>query len=121
VPSALGQIEGGTVRVLATTGPSRSKILPEVGTVAELAIKDYAVTAWGGLLGPKGLRADIVAKISATLSEALGRAEVQARFLKLGAEVLIETSEQMAQRIETEFPLWGGIIQRANISDRQAN
>ena len=118
VPSALGQIEGGSVRVLATTGPVRSKILPEVSTIAELAIPDYAVTAWGGLLGPKGLPADVVARVSAALTDALGQAEVQARYRKIGAEVLIETSEQMTRRIETEFPLWGGIIQRANI---QAN
>lgn len=109
------------MRVLATTGPSRSKILPEIGTVAELAIPDYAVTAWGGLLGPKGLRADIVAKVSAALSEGLGRADVQARFLKIGAEVLIETSDQMTIRIEAEFPLWGGIIERANVVAKQAN
>jgi tripartite-type tricarboxylate transporter receptor subunit TctC len=121
VPSALGQIEGSAVRALATTGPARSKILPDVGTVAELAIPDYAVTAWGGLLGPIGLHADIVAKVSAALAETLGRSEVQARFLKIGAEVLIESSEQMTRRIETEFPLWGGIIERANVAEKQAN
>jgi tripartite-type tricarboxylate transporter receptor subunit TctC len=47
MPSALGQIQGGTVRILATTGPQRSAILSNVPTVMESGLKGYAATALG--------------------------------------------------------------------------
>jgi tripartite-type tricarboxylate transporter receptor subunit TctC len=115
MPSALGQIQGGTVRILATTGPQRSAILPAVPTVRESGLQDYAVTAWGGLLGPKGISAEVVQAVSGGLAAILTRKDVMDRFLQIGAEAITETPEQMTGRIEAEFSLWGKIIDEAKI------
>ena len=115
MPSALGQIQGGTVKILATTGPQRSAILPAVPTVMELGLKDYAVTAWGGLLGPKGTSPEVVRAVSGGLAEILTRKDIMDRFLQIGAEAITETPEQMTSRIEAEFGLWGKIIDEAKI------
>ena len=115
MPSALGQIQGGTVKILATTGPQRSAILPAVPTVMESGLKDYAVTAWGGLLGPKGTSPEVVRAVSGGLAEILTRKDIMDRFLQIGAEAITETPEQMTSRIEAEFGLWGKIIDEAKI------
>ena len=115
MPSALGQIQGGTVKILATTGPQRSAILPAVPTVMESGLKDYVVTAWGGLLGPKGTSPEVVRAVSGGLAEILTRKDVMDRFLQIGAEAITETPEQMTSRIEAEFGLWGKIIDEAKI------
>jgi tripartite-type tricarboxylate transporter receptor subunit TctC len=115
MPSALGQIQGGTVKILATTGPQRSAILPAVSTVIESGLKDYVVTAWGGLLGPKGTAPEVVRAVSGGLAEVLTRKDVKDRFLQIGAEAITETPEQMTSRIEAEFSLWGKIIDDAKI------
>lgn len=115
MPSALGQIQGGTVKILATTGPQRSAILPAVPTIMESGLKDYAVTAWGGLLGPKGTSPEVVRTVSGGLAEILTRKDVMDRFLQIGAEAITEPPEQMTSRIEAEFGLWGKIIDEAKI------
>ena len=115
MPSALGQIQGGTVKILATTGPQRSAILPAVPTVMESGLKDYVVTAWGGLLGPKGTSPEVVRAVSGGLAEILTRKDVMDRFLQIGAEAITETPEEMTSRIEAEFGLWGKIIDEAKI------
>ena len=115
MPSALGQIQGGTVKILATTGPQRSAILPAVPTVMESGLKDYVVTAWGGLLGPKGTSPEVVRAVSGGLAEILTRKDIMDRFLQIGAEAITETPEQMTSRIEAEFGLWGKIIDEAKI------
>ena len=115
MPSALGQIQGGTVKILATTGPQRSAILPAVPTVMESGLKDYVVTAWGGLLGPKGTSPEVVRAVSGGLAAILTRKDVMDRFLQIGAEAITETPEQMTSRIEAEFGLWGKIIDEAKI------
>ena len=115
MPSALGQIQGGTVKILATTGPQRSAILPAVPTVMESGLKDYVVTAWGGLLGPKGTSPEVVRAVSGGLAEILTRKDVVDRFLQIGAEAITETPVQMTSRIEAEFSLWGKIIDEAKI------
>lgn len=115
MPSALGQIQGGTVKILATTGPIRSSILPAVPTVMESGLKDYAVTAWGGLLGPKPTPPDVVRVVSDALAAILTRKDVMDRYLQIGAEAITESPEQMARRIEVEFSLWGTIIDQAKI------
>ncbi|MFN5528997.1 MAG: tripartite tricarboxylate transporter substrate-binding protein, partial [Planctomycetaceae bacterium] len=48
-------VRAGRVRVLATTGAARSPLLPEVPTVAEAGVRDFAVQGWLGVLGPRGL------------------------------------------------------------------
>jgi tripartite-type tricarboxylate transporter receptor subunit TctC len=115
MPSALGQIQGGTVKILATTGPQRSAILPAVPTVMESGLKDYVVTAWGGLLGPKGTSLEVVRAVSGGLAEILTHKDVVDRFLQIGAEAVTETPVQMTSRIEAEFSLWGKIIDEAKI------
>src|SRR5579872_5728805 len=62
-PEALGQLQAGTLRALAVTTTSRSPFLPDVPTMAE-TVPGYDTEVWWGLLGPAGMSADLVAKLS---------------------------------------------------------
>ena len=48
------QIQGGAIRGLAVTSPTRTALLPDVPTVQEAGIKGYDVRTWAGLLAPEG-------------------------------------------------------------------
>ena len=52
VSPAKPQIEGGKLRALAVTTLKRTALLPDVGSVAELAIPGFEATAWHALVGP---------------------------------------------------------------------
>ena len=47
-------VQAGQVRALGTTGPTRSKVLPDVPTIAEAGVPGYEATIWIGILAPAG-------------------------------------------------------------------
>ena len=62
-PESIGQLQAGTVRALAVTTAVRAPFLPDVPSMSE-AVSGYDTEVWWGLLGPGGMPADLVAKIS---------------------------------------------------------
>ncbi len=70
VPEARAMIDAKKARSLAIMAPERNPIFPAVPTLNEsLGIK-YSTGAWRGFAGPKGLPADIQAKLTAALKKA---------------------------------------------------
>jgi len=70
VPEAKAMIDAGKARSLAVMSPQRNQAFPDVPTLKEAAGIDYSTGAWRGIAGPKGLPADISAKITASLKKA---------------------------------------------------
>jgi tripartite-type tricarboxylate transporter receptor subunit TctC len=83
---ALPFIRDGRVRVLAVSSGQRSKLLPEVPTVAESGLPGFEYTFWNGLWAPAGTPAPIAEKISRDLAHVMESADVRERFARLGAE-----------------------------------
>lgn len=70
VPEAKAMLDAGKARSLAVMAPQRNPAFPDVPTLKEAAGIDYSVGAWRGIAGPKGLPADISAKVTAALKKA---------------------------------------------------
>ena len=60
--------EGGQLKILAQTGPSRHPMLPDVPTTAEAGLPDVRMDTWFGLVGPPGMPKEIVARINKELA-----------------------------------------------------
>ena len=71
IPSATGLINGGKLKALAVTGATRAAVLPDVPTAGEAGLPGYVASAWYGLLAPKGLPAEISARLETAAGEAL--------------------------------------------------
>src|SRR4029079_17859057 len=83
------QIKAGKVKAIATTGKTRSSVLPDVPTVHESGVPNYEATIWLGLMAPKGTPADVVGRLNAAVSKIVGQAEVQQAWAKQGATPLV--------------------------------
>jgi tripartite-type tricarboxylate transporter receptor subunit TctC len=79
IATAKGSIAAGKVKALAVTGPHRSSALPDVPTVAELGYKGYEAVSGLGFMGPKGMPADVAARLSTEILKAV-HSEDFARF-----------------------------------------
>ena len=66
------QIESGSVRGLAVTSSTRSKLLPNVPSAAEAGLKDFDVRTWAGLIAPKGTPVDVVARLNGAVQASSG-------------------------------------------------
>ena len=113
--AAMPSIKGGRLRALAITSKQRSALLPDVPTMGEAGYPGVEVLNWQGIVGPKGLPADIVRILNAAGNKAMQDPEVRATMLAQGNEVAGGTPEQFAALIKAEAPRWGKVVKDAKI------
>ncbi len=113
-PEALGQLEAGTLRALAVTTASRTPFLPNVPAISE-TVPGYDTEVWWGLLGPAGMPAELVAKLSRDFVAALNTEPVKERLSKLGASPIGSSPQQFDAKIRAEYEKWGPIIKAAGV------
>jgi tripartite-type tricarboxylate transporter receptor subunit TctC len=113
-PESVGQLAAGTVRALAVTTAKRASFLPDVPSMAE-TVPGYDTEVWWGLLGPAGMPADVVAKLSHDFVAALNTEAVKARLSQLGATPIGSSPQQFDAKIHADYEKWGPIIKAAGI------
>ena len=113
------QVSNGSLRLIAVSGLKRISVAPEVLTVTEQGYPDLAIEPWYGLVAPVGTPADIIAKLSDALTEAVRTPEVRQRFDRLGFVPLESTPEQLGVVIRTEMKTFEELIERTRINPQQ--
>ncbi|MCW5232954.1 tripartite tricarboxylate transporter substrate-binding protein [Verminephrobacter eiseniae] len=91
---------------LAVSGLDRSPALPQLPTMAAPGVKDYAVSAWGGLLAPTGTPAAVVHVLNTAGNAALRTPELVARAAESGSELQGGTPERFGAWIAQELARW---------------
>jgi tripartite-type tricarboxylate transporter receptor subunit TctC len=108
--STAGQIKAGRLRALAFTGPQRSRVLPEVPTVAEF-YPDFVMVQWYGLFTPAGTPEAVMARLRAETNKALGLPDVKDKLSNAGGvEPWITTPEEFAGQIRGEYATYGKLV-----------
>ena len=115
IVSAQPYVRSGRLRAIAVTGPQRSKIAPDIPTVAESGVKGYAVTNWYGLLAPARTPRPIVERLHKEVAAALEQPDVAKRFAGDGAEPVSSTPQAFAAHIKAEGITWAKVIKEAGI------
>jgi len=113
--SGLSIMQGKKVRVLAIGSGARSKLLPDVPTLAEVGVPNTEVFAFQGVLGPAGLSPAVVNRLNSDLNRAFGAPAVQKHFNDFGMEAMPGTPQQFAALSRAESQRWGPIIKAAGI------
>ncbi len=111
----LGQVQGGALRVLATTGDARSAALPGVPTVREASGLRYAVSSWNALAAPAGTPAVALQRLHAALQAALAEPAVAARLAALGVRVQGGPPAALRALLDAETRRWAGVAKAAGI------
>jgi tripartite-type tricarboxylate transporter receptor subunit TctC len=116
INTGLANIKAGKLRALAITSARRSPLLPEVPTMEELGIKGVTVYSWQAFAAPKGLPADIKARLHDALVAGLNDPAVKAKLLELGFEIVANTPEQFTAFQAAEFARWKKVIEVGKIT-----
>jgi tripartite-type tricarboxylate transporter receptor subunit TctC len=116
LPSALPQIKSGKLKALAITSEKRNPVLPEVATMAEAGVPELQVYSWQAAAAPKGLPADVKAKLESELAASAKAPDVQARFNDLGFEVVGGTGAQFSEFLAGELARWRTVIEVGKIT-----
>jgi tripartite-type tricarboxylate transporter receptor subunit TctC len=93
-----------SAKLLAVTGRTRSKIIPDVPTVAETGIlQDFEAAVWAGLFAPNGTPPDVVAKIETDVREALKDPALIEKMETIGLDPGNSSGAEMGKRIRAEL------------------
>jgi tripartite-type tricarboxylate transporter receptor subunit TctC len=108
---AITRHKSGDARVLAITGTTRTKALPEVPTFAEAGFKDIVIEEWFGLFAPPKTQPDTLAALERALHTALQSREFVEFLASYQSEPQICTQAEFAARIRSELDAWAPIVQ----------
>jgi tripartite-type tricarboxylate transporter receptor subunit TctC len=113
--SPLPHIKAGKARALATTGPTRSSLLPEIPTVAELGYPGYEAVNWYAYMAPARTPKDLVERLNREIRKVLETPEVVAALHKQGVEPQPMSPEELGRYIDREYKTWGRVVKQAGI------
>jgi tripartite-type tricarboxylate transporter receptor subunit TctC len=115
VNSVLPHIRAGKLRAIAVTGEKRSAVLPDIPTLAEAGVPNAVIYSWQGLSAPKGLPADVKAKLAETVIASFKDPEVARKLEDQGLEIVANTPEEFTEFQAREFQRWKDLIQERGI------
>lgn len=110
------QAQAGRIKVLAVSSPKRAINLPDVPTLAESGLPGFDLTAWGALVAPRGLPADVRGALVKSLAAAMATPAMREDLRRVGIEVLDEPPSAYEARVNRELPAMRALVSRAGMS-----
>jgi tripartite-type tricarboxylate transporter receptor subunit TctC len=104
------QVKAGKVKALATTGRTRSTVLPEVPTVAEAGVPGYEAVIWLGLMAPAGTPAPVVERLNAEVSRYAGEPATREAWAKQGAVAMAMAPAEFDRFLREDIAKWARIV-----------
>jgi tripartite-type tricarboxylate transporter receptor subunit TctC len=115
VSASMPHVKSGRLKALATTGLSRSKVAPELPTMAEQGYPGFDVTTWYAFMVPPATPKPALARLREEGIKVVQRPDVQQVMAGQGLEAETSTPEALAARIRAERTTWGEVIRAAGI------
>jgi tripartite-type tricarboxylate transporter receptor subunit TctC len=106
----LPHLKTGKLRLLATSGASRSRFVPDVATYAEQGFKNLTMSEWYGFFLPAKTAPDAVERAAAAVRAAVASPDVVESFAQLGLEAAASTPAELAKAVHDEHLAWGPIV-----------
>jgi tripartite-type tricarboxylate transporter receptor subunit TctC len=114
--AAASHIQAGRLRALADSSSKRSSMFPDVPTMAEAGFPGFDASIWFSIVGPAGLPKEVMDKLVPALTSVMKDPEVILAIKREGYDPMPMTPQQTAERIKSDFELWGKTVKSANIT-----
>ena len=111
----LPHVKGGKLRALAVTSAKRSPGVPDLPTIAEVAVPGYEVTSWNGFLVPAGTPAAAIKRLNASFNKVLADPAMRERLIQMGYEPVGGAPELFSKHIAEETKKWGPVIKGSGL------
>lgn len=102
-------LEAKKIKVLGSSGPTRSSVIPDVPAIAEM-FPGHNVVTWNGVLVPAKTPQDIVDAIAGEILAAQKNPEFKARLANIGVDPAIVTPAEFKTRIAADLEYWRKLI-----------
>jgi tripartite-type tricarboxylate transporter receptor subunit TctC len=115
LPVILPQIKAGNLHPIALGAKTRASQAPDVPTTAEVGMPDLLIENWYGMVGPAGLRPEILAKINGLAREAMSDPQVKEKLADQGLTLVPDTPDEFRAYIVSETTKWAKVIKDAGV------
>jgi tripartite-type tricarboxylate transporter receptor subunit TctC len=115
LPTVIPPADAGRVRIIAVCTAERVALRPDLPTVSEGGVLDYAVRSWMGLFAPRGTPEPIIQSMSEASRLALEAQQVLSRLRTLGSETIWMDATTTDRFAGEEYARWGPIIRQAGV------
>jgi tripartite-type tricarboxylate transporter receptor subunit TctC len=113
--SAIGQVRGGRLKLLAVTSAKRMEQAPAAPTMVESGYPDFVTGSWQGVFVPAGTARDVVNLLFKTITQTMSTPEVAERLGKGGADVITSPSPAaFAEFVAAETKRWARVVRESN-------
>jgi tripartite-type tricarboxylate transporter receptor subunit TctC len=102
-------VQAGLVRALGTSAATRSKVLPDVPTIAEAGVPGFDAVIWLGIMAPVGTPQPIVDKLNAAINETIARPEIVAAWERQGATPMTMTTAEFDAFLRKDIEKWAQV------------
>jgi tripartite-type tricarboxylate transporter receptor subunit TctC len=109
LPSVIGLIKSGKLKVLGVVNEQRVAALPDVPTIGE-TLKGFGEAPWYAMFAPTGTPAPIVARLQAAVATALEQKETVDKMAAVGCEPFKGTAAQLAALVQSDLPKWARVV-----------
>ena len=103
-------VNQGQVRALATTGKTRSNVLPDTPTVEEAGLAGYEATIWLGLMAPAGTPKPIIDKLNGAINDAVKRPEIVKLWADQGAVPMSMSPDEFDKFLRSDIVKWAEVV-----------
>lgn len=116
LPTVLGPVREGRLRVLAVMTPQRSPALPAVPAIAELGLPEAQFDRWSGIVAPRGTPRRIVEQLHGDIVRGLRKSALRELFVRQGAESTPESTPDGFMRLmQEEYLRYQALIREGGI------
>lgn len=115
IPTMVEQVKAGKVKAVATTGKTRSAIMPDVPTMAEAGVPGYEATIWLGVMAPKGTPAAIVNRLNAEISKITANPELRRQWAAQGSAAMTMGVDEFSKYLNDDIAKWSSLVKTAGI------
>ncbi len=116
-PSVAGFIRGDKLRALAVTTARRSRLFPQLPTLAEAGVSGYESHAWYGFVAPSKTPQPVILRLNQEINRILGLPDVSQSLLAQGFEAWTMTPDAFGAYIRSEAEKWSRVIKEAGINE----
>jgi tripartite-type tricarboxylate transporter receptor subunit TctC len=114
-PAAMPMVKAGRVKILASAGPKRSALLPDVPTFTENGLTGVVMTNWYGIMTRGGTPPAVIRKLHEELLRAIAMPDMRTRLANAALEPAPNNPEQFRKLIGTELARWKRVMKDAGI------
>ena len=114
-PAVAGQVADKKLRILASSSPQPSPLLPGVPTADQAGVKGYEVISWNGVGVPKDTPKEVIDTMNKAMREVLAMSDVQEQLGKVGVIAKASTPEEALARLTADIKKWNEVVDKAGI------